>query len=225
MDSSYSYTVKRMRRKSLKLFITDEGEVMVYAPVRVDDSVIESFVSKNKKWIEEHIENVARQNSALEEHLKSIRFLGQDIKVVKGEVMTAVLSSNGTLIVPDTTVQKERRLINDWYRRQAEAILTRRTEHWSEIMELYPENIGISNARKRWGSCSSEKHISYSWRLIAAGRDEIDYVVIHELSHLRYMNHSRAFWEQVGSYCPGYRECEKKLNDLSKYLKVTGWSR
>ncbi len=225
MEMPFSYTVKRMRRRSLRLFITDTGEVMVYAPLRTDDRVIEEFVSRHEKWVEEHIEIIAGQRDALERHVETIRFTGRECRVVQDSVPAPVLTRDMCLVVPETTVQKERKLITDWYKRQAESLLTMRTQHWAEIMDLHPEKISISNARKRWGSCSSEGHVVYSWRLIAADRDEIDYVIIHELSHIRFLNHSRAFWELVERYCPLYRQSEKKLNDLARYLKVTGWSK
>ena len=223
MGPEYSYILKRMKRKSLKLFISDNGDIMVYAPIRADKKTIDAFVAKNSAWIEEHLETVRQQNMSLEKHLSSIRFIGRDIKVKTGKVIAATLDGD-ILYVPDTTVQKERKLITDWYKRQAEALLTMRTDHWAKIMDCDPGKINITNARKRWGSCSSEGTVSYSWRLITAGREEIDYVIIHELSHLKYLNHSKQFWAEVERYCPNYKQSEKDLDEVSRYLKINGWT-
>ncbi|MGN0194789.1 MAG: M48 family metallopeptidase, partial [Pseudoramibacter sp.] len=79
------------------------------------------------------------------------------------------------------------------------------------------------NASHRWGSCSSKKSINFSWKLMMADGEAIDSVVVHELCHLRYLNHSKAFWQLVAQYCPDYQKQRKKLNQLSEKLMSENW--
>ena len=87
----------------------------------------------------------------------------------------------------------------------AERILPRRTAFWSARMGLSPTQIRITSARRRFGSCSSEGHICYSWRLMQYPPEAIDYVIVHELAHLKHMNHSPAFYALVAKYLPDHK--------------------
>ena len=89
--------------------------------------------------------------------------------------------------------------------RRAKEILPQRTSFWAERMGLYPTKIRITSARRRFGSCSSEGHICYSWRLMQYPPEAIDYVVVHELAHLKHMNHSPAFHALVAKYLPDHK--------------------
>ena len=89
--------------------------------------------------------------------------------------------------------------------RLAKKILPQRTAYWSARMGLTPTQIRITSARRRFGSCSSEGHICYSWRLMQYPPEAIDYVVVHELAHLKHMNHSPAFHALVAKYLPDHK--------------------
>ena len=91
------------------------------------------------------------------------------------------------------------------YIRLAKEILPQRTAFWSARMGLSPTQIRITSARRRFGSCSSEGHICYSWRLMQYPPEAIDYVIVHELAHLKHMNHSPAFYALVAKYLPDHK--------------------
>lgn len=101
---------------------------------------------------------------------------------------------------PEPTAAERAELI-----RRAKEILPQRTAYWSQRMGLYPTQIRITSARRRFGSCSSEGHICYSWRLMQYPSEAIDYVVVHELAHLKHMNHSPAFHALVAKYLPDHK--------------------
>ncbi|MGN1132935.1 MAG: M48 family metallopeptidase [Oscillospiraceae bacterium] len=79
-------------------------------------------------------------------------------------------------------------------------------------LELYPKKVTVKNMKSRWGSCSSKGNISINYNIIFHDRDCLEYVVIHELCHLKYMNHSKDFWDLVAKYCPDWKDIRKKLN-------------
>ena len=103
------------------------------------------------------------------------------------------------------------------YIRLAKEMLPRRTAFWSERMGLTPTQIRITSAQRRFGSCSSEGHICYSWRLMQYPPEAIDYVVVHELCHRLHMDHSREFWKEVGRVLPDYKERRKWLKENGRF--------
>lgn len=97
------------------------------------------------------------------------------------------------------------------YVEEAKKLFSKKVAYWSEIMGLTPSYVKITSAEKRYGSCNSKKGLCFSYRLMAYPDRAIDYVVVHELAHIRYQNHSRDFYALIERYLPDYRECEKIL--------------
>lgn len=112
-----------------------------------------------------------------------------------------------------------RELLNDWYRQKAAQAFSERAEHWSRAMGLSFNRIAIKDQRSLWGSCSAQGNLNFNWRVVMAPPEVLDYLVIHELAHLREMNHSRSFWREVASYCPDFRERRRWLKEHSGRLK------
>jgi predicted metal-dependent hydrolase len=90
--------------------------------------------------------------------------------------------------------------------------LNERVNFWSEKMSLYPSSVSYRNQRTRWGSCSSKGSVNINWKLACFNKAIQDYVVIHELSHLKHQDHSKRFWNLVKVYCPNYKVESKKLD-------------
>ncbi len=100
----------------------------------------------------------------------------------------------------------------DWYKKQALPHFAQRAFFFAKLHSLAPPRVFLSSANSRWGSCNSRREVRFSWRLIKARPALIDYVVCHELAHLRHMNHSQAFWLEVGRMCPDYRTLKAELD-------------
>jgi len=107
-----------------------------------------------------------------------------------------------------------------WYKRAALEHLTGRTCALALAAGLEPPRVFISSARTRWGSCNARREVRFSWRLVKARPALVDYVTCHELAHLRHMNHSRAFWTEVGRQCPDYRELRRELNETDHLYRA-----
>ena len=101
-------------------------------------------------------------------------------------------------------------LLQKWTE-EAKALLPERTAYFGKLMGLQPASVTINRARTRFGSCSSRGRIHFSCRLMAYPPEAVDYVVVHELAHLRYMNHGRDFYRLIETYLPDYRERRKLL--------------
>jgi predicted metal-dependent hydrolase len=104
------------------------------------------------------------------------------------------------------------KLVTGWYRREALVHLAQRTFHFAKLHGYPVPHVMVSNALGRWGSCNTKREIRLSWRLMKAPPAVIDYVICHELAHLRHMNHSPAFWKEVERMCPDYQALRAELD-------------
>lgn len=104
-------------------------------------------------------------------------------------------------------------------REEARRRFTDRARHYAAAMGVAFNRIFIKDQRTLWGSCSRQGNLNFNWRVVRAPAEVLDYLVVHELAHLREMNHSKRFWKVVESHCPGYREHRKWLRVNAQTLK------
>lgn len=168
------YDVIRTKRKTLALTITEDGKVVVRAPLRCSEKIIEAFVVSHSQWIKLNIEKVEERRR----------------KAAKYEISDAD---------------------RDEYVRLAKEYLPERTAYWSAVMGLEPSYVKITSAKKRYGSCNGKNGICYSYRVMAYPRQTVDYVIVHELAHIKYKDHGDGFYRLIEKYLPCYREYEKIL--------------
>lgn len=103
-----------------------------------------------------------------------------------------------------------------YYQQQAAAVFEERAMHFARLIGVEFNRITIREQKTRWGSCSSNRNLNFNWKVVLAPPEVLDYVVVHELCHLKEMNHSPAFWEEVSRVLPDY---EKQIH----WLKENGW--
>lgn len=101
--------------------------------------------------------------------------------------------------------------MEQWYRTEAARLITEIADKLSSQMGIDYKRILIRGQKTRWGSCSHKKNLSFNWKLIMAPEPVVEYVTIHELIHLKEMNHSKKFWELIAQYCPDWRQHKKWL--------------
>lgn len=106
------------------------------------------------------------------------------------------------------------------FKAMASTYLTERTEYFAQIMGVRYKQLKINSANTRWGSCNSKGDINYTYRLILAPKDLVDYVVVHELAHLKEMNHSKKFWSVVAKVLPDYKKKQQLLTDWQRTMKI-----
>lgn len=224
-----SYQVIRRARRTIGLKVSDSG-LVVHAPMRLSLSALAKLVESKSGWIEQKLATrQQRQIPALQwQSGESFLFKGEAIPLVvtSGLLRASAIVKDGKLQVTvptqhhhtktgETIIQKK---IIRWYQEQALADFTKRIEMGANQLGVNPPPIKLSNARSRWGSCSSRGEIRLSWRLIQTSPTLIDYVVAHELAHLKEMNHSPRFWAIVKSLYPNYKQSESALKVQSALL-------
>lgn len=218
------YQLERRQRRTIGLKINADG-LVVHAPKRIFDDQLNLALQQKSHWILSKLK--AREANYIEpiqwlneEHLL---YLGTDVQLYITQHRTskaATLVQNKLLIAqqdPNNQTLTCRKVIA-WYKKQALADFSRRLEIFAAKLNVATPPLTLSNAKSRWGSCNSRGEIRLNWRLLQAPPHIINYVICHELSHLKEMNHSAKFWAVVNSICPDYKSAEKELKHLSPQL-------
>lgn len=205
-----AHTLVRSRRKTLALEITPEALLVVRAPVWVSRETIGNFVRSKHAWIAAHQRRALEMIRSRVSHAyaagEEFLYLGEKRSLVITENREGALELDGNqFLFSRTAADRAGKIFQSWYCRQAREVIGERVGHYARLHGLKVKKLRISGAAGRWGSCSSRGTLSFNWRLVMAPVRVIDYVVIHELMHLREPNHSARFWEQVGRVCPDYR--------------------
>lgn len=198
------YRFERRRRHSLALAVDHDG-LRVLAPMRAPMRDVEAFLQEKSGWITRKLEDWAARGRPVSLHVSTGELLplfGRTLAIQVAPGPRAVRLSEDTLLV--RTNGDARALLKDWIRGQALAVFSDRAAHYAARLELPPPPVALMDARTRWGSCSARGRIRLSWRLAHLAPELSDYVVAHEVAHLREMNHSRRFWALVETLYPAH---------------------
>jgi len=216
------YKLFKERRKSLKIFIKD-GEVIVKAPNFLFKNEIDDFLEKHIDWIEKRLKEYQKNKKLFLEGEKFL-FMGKEYPLVfRKEVETRghkkidekKIVFDNAFIVNEKYKDKAKETLIEFFKKEAKKYIPKRVEELAKKYNLTYNLVKINSAKRRWGSCSSKKNLNFSYRLIMASKNVIDYVIIHELSHLTHMDHSKSFWTIVSKRCPNYKTQEKWLKENS----------
>ena len=213
-----AYLLKRSpRRRTLGLRIDAKG-LTVNAPSRAPQHWVESVLRQKAGWVFTKLRELEQQQSpqVLWRDGEFLPFLGGHIclDVAAGAVRAPAVLAGKFLEVRLADPLDEMALqakVLKWYRMQAQARFAERVELYAARLGVPLPPLRLSNARTCWGRCNARGQISLNWRLVKAPLPTIDYVVAHELAHLKEMNHSAAFWRVVAGLCPDYAEARVAL--------------
>ncbi|MBN2891971.1 MAG: M48 family metallopeptidase [Bacteroidales bacterium] len=197
----------KSKRKTISLAVLPNGKLELKTPNKISEKQIEEIILRHQRWI------VKRQQNLLENMYtpktfyegEKLLLLGNEysLKFVKGLKLPEI--RDNFIIIDNEKHDNLHDFFTFWYREFAFKIFKERIDGYSKIMNLQYDSLKISNAKTRWGSCSSKKNINLSWRLIMAPMKIVDYVIIHELAHLKELNHSPKFWAVVEGAMPDYK--------------------
>lgn len=195
----------KSKRRTISLQIKPDGALIVRVPLRVDMKRVYNFIKEKNKWIitkQSEIKNKFLQREQLRSELgapglNEVLFLGEKIKL---------------------ELKKSELIL--WYKREALKHLSARVDFFTKKFFLNYSRVKINSAKTRWGSCSSRGNINFSWRLIMAPPQVVDYVVIHEIAHLKHKNHSQKFWNFVAEMMPDFAQHRKWLKKHGFLLDI-----
>lgn len=211
------YEIVRSKMKNLYIHVRD-NKVIVKAPIKMKQSEIEDIVDRKKKWIYEKI------NQNVVENYKdgnTVKILGKDflLQVQFLKDIKPILELNESDVVISLPLERKNRnntqiikdLINNLYMKIAEKEVAMAMMVVTRIVGIKPNKYRIKRLKTAWGTCTQNKNITINSELMKYDRQVIQYVVLHEICHLKYMNHSKEFWNMVEKYMKDYKEVRSRL--------------
>ena len=225
MPDKLNYTLTRQKRKTIALYIRDDGPE-VRAPLKMAQADIDRFVEQKRGWAESKLAQLAEkreQKVAFAVNYGSrVPYRGREW-IVGGVTGCKVFFDNAFCVPVRLTPDQVKHGCVRIYRLLARRDLTEKVREYAAKMGVEPTNVKINGAKTRWGSFSAKKSMNFSWRLMMADDDVINYVVVHELAHLKEMNHSPRFWAVVADILPDYKQRQARLKTLQKRLSGEDW--
>jgi len=198
----------------MRLQISRGSNLELVLPRGYELSDAERFINQKADWISKHF----RPEEAGEENYL---LLGREIRIIQVyELFTkqhklSFVKNELRIISPAGSRINLNKLYNIWLRNFAKRYLPGRAYELADKYGFKVNNISVRNQKTRWGSCSAKKNLSFNVNLVQYKKEIIDYVIVHELCHLKEMNHSKEFWQQVEKFCPNYKVYRKELKKNS----------
>lgn len=226
LTPAFSYHLERAKRKTVG-FIVDERGVTVRAPRWVSIAEIEKMLQEKEAWIQKKLTEFS--NWQKEVGMQSVHFVDGARLPYLGRFLTLCLEPNAEAIffsegkegwklvinaARDTQEERIKDWVQVWFKKEAEHYLGKRIRAMADSALVSFSGWGLSSAKGRWGSCSSDRKIRLNWRLIHLNPSLIDYVIAHELAHLDEMNHGDHFWRRVSEIYPNYKEARSTLRGI-----------
>lgn len=214
--------IRRPRTKTARLQV-DDGAVSIVVPVELPQARIKKILTEKNRWIKEklYLHQQAMPVSSKEFISgEAFPYLGRNyrLKIETGPFAPVKLKQGRLLVTlpkQNRTPELIRTALVQWYHHQALIRFNEKVDRYAKVIGVNPKSVSIKNFKARWGSCTARGELQFHWKVILAPHRIVDYVVIHELCHLKHHDHSPAFWKSVERYVPDYLECKE-------WLKIVG---
>ncbi len=212
----------RSHRKTITLVVERDASLTVRAPLRIAEARIRLFVESHTDWI---AKNQARVRATLSASPKPFTEGGTFLFLGQAYPLTIVLHQRPDLVftgavfrLAKSALPKAENVFVRWYKEQSALLLSKRVSTIAGKYAFQYQKIRISSARTRWGSCSPRGTLSFTYRLVMAPPEVVDYVVLHELVHTQVRNHSKTFWNRLAELMPDYKRRLTWLKKNGKFL-------
>jgi len=217
--------INRAKRKTVQIKLLAPDQLQITAPIQATLSQLETMVLTKTEWIIKQAEKLEALssitiNSAVVEGAQ-VLYLGNAYTIViKKAIHSEAYCYNNILSIncPSDGSCTAETVLKDWYITSAVTIFKEKTSFWAPRLGVTPQRISIRDQKTRWGSCSSTRTITFNWRVVMAPPAVLDYLVVHELSHMLVPNHSPKFWQVVETILPDYKIHRKWLKDNGRLL-------
>jgi predicted metal-dependent hydrolase len=213
--------VRHRRARRYVMRLRPDGAARVTIPRGGSEAEAKRFAERNAQWLERQLLRQAAQPQSPQTWSvgTEILFRGQRVRLeASGEAQSSVVRFGGEAVRVSDVSADLRPFVERRLRELAAKELPQRVLELAAAHGLTFNRVSVRNQRSRWGSCSRRGTISLNWRLVQTPPAVRDYLLLHELAHLRQMNHSRRFWDEVARLCPDYRDSERWLKQHSRLL-------
>lgn len=213
----------RTNRRSLSLTISKDGRLIVRAPKRLSLDYIYSFIKQKEKWI------INKQKAIINTNLSNINLINRKEYLFCGKsyektevqkIKNIELVEDNILFPANIDEDKEILMALKWYSKMTKEILKQRLNYFADLMQVSYTGVKIDNSKARWGSCSEKAALKFNLRISMLPHKVIDYVIIHELSHLIEFNHSKQFYKIIESIMPDYKKYRAELKNHNFVLRL-----
>jgi predicted metal-dependent hydrolase len=225
-----NYTLEKSIRRTLSIQVKPTGEIIVKAPIFLPQYEIDKFVNQKESWIEKTLQKVYKRGILAESVKHNYQlgdkffYLGKEYDLEFSDEHKQKVIFNEKFIIPEAVVKKGKpavkKVLVNWYKQHAKDLFMQRLLIYSSNYSLVFNEMRLTSAKTRWGSCTSSKNIRLNWKLIMAPIEILDYVVVHELCHTVHPNHSKSFWKVVESIVPDWKAKRKWLHKNGIQLTV-----
>lgn len=228
VEKILGYEVHRKKVKNINLRIKPNMEIYISAPMNLHSDYIENFIRSKEKWIKQVLQKIeeAKQNQLPSQYLsgEKHKYLGKEyeLEVKQGNSNRVSLKEGKIILTVISNIfensDEKKKVMEKWYFENAQKVFVNAIQKWLEILDESIEKLSIKPMKSRWGSCNYVKrYINLNTELIKRTQFEIEYVVLHELTHLKYPNHGKGFYRYIENYMPNYKMAEKMLNAKHYY--------
>ena len=205
--------IEHIQNRKLKhSYIQIKNQKVIVKTPAVDDSFVDALLEKKSSWIFATLQKLEKKVEY--NYFKEVYYLGTLHQIHKDNKFHLLDKSIESLKNPQNIIS----LHDKFYKIEAMDFLQKRLDYYAEVMQLSYAALKVRKMKRRWGSCTSHGVITFNIYLMKHSLDVIDYVVVHELAHLKQMNHSKKFYAIVKQYMPNYKEIEAKMKSLALIL-------
>lgn len=217
-----NYTVKRTKSRRMTMKVLQNGTVEVTLPQEASLDEADAFVKKHIRWINNRLKECRDHLQAAHKIQigNSILFLGKEYPVEYHKTVKRLWDFDGEILHTSFSQSDYLSLTESFYRRQAEDLLLPMAAKYAQCFGYEPLKISINKAKTRWGSCSAQNHLNFSCYLMMAPTEAIEYVIVHELAHIKQHNHSKEFWREVEKCMPDYKQRKALLLQAQSWMHV-----
>ncbi|MGZ4978533.1 MAG: M48 family metallopeptidase [Methylobacter sp.] len=218
-DMNAVYQVERRAVKHFRLRVSEQGTVRLIAPLDATDDEVDNIFTVKQSWIELQLKRLTGHRQAIHLYRNQILLFGERYHYFHCDESTHNVSVNhrhktikANRDLTDTAIQEA------WLKKLAGDHIRSRTQELSTLHQLPYQKIFIRNQKTKWGNCTANGNLSFNWRLIKTPRFVIDYVILHELTHTKTMDHSKGFWLKLKTICPRYKDAVDWLETYGRGL-------
>ena len=220
-SKNLEYELVRSKIKNMYILIRN-GKVIVKAPNNISENRIKDFINSKEDWINKKLKEFEKKSFKEKSYVSGevFKVLGNDyiLNIEYGDFEKASVNlDNGYInicVSENCETVKIKELIEKMYYKIALMIVDKSVNMWKNILKIAPDVVVIKKLKTAWGKCNSKRKITINPDLMKYDQRVIDYVVLHEFCHLRYMNHSKDFWNMVSKYMPDYKLLRNELKNV-----------
>ena len=229
-DRSIQVPVIRSKRRSVSIVIDPNNGVSIRAPFKPSVGVLTKLVEDKTNWVFHKLSEL----EGFKRRYPEKEYVSGDVLLYLGKNISIHVQPHARIKKPHVSYYKGifivnlkegltdsqrkntiKKLMTAWFKERARLIFRQRIEHFSKILGVRPRSMKLTNAKSRWGSCTAKGTVRISWKLIMAPIEILDYVIVHELCHIKRRDHSNEYWKLVTSIIPNWKELRNRLKKES----------